>query len=87
MPNVKTSTELKYNYEEISTFCHDCAEPVFITHNDKVNLVVMSIENYVKLVGNDELYRLIKEGLDDVEADEVMPLSDAIYQIRKNRIK
>ena len=31
MPNIRSSAELRNQYNEISTFCHDYAEPVFIT--------------------------------------------------------
>ena len=33
MPNIRSSAELRNQYNEISTFCHDYAEPVFITKN------------------------------------------------------
>ena len=36
MPNIKSSTDLRNNYNEISTFCHESREPVFITKNGKV---------------------------------------------------
>ena len=36
MPNIRSSADLRNNYNEISTFCHDYAEPVFITKNGKV---------------------------------------------------
>ena len=31
MPKIRSSADLRNNYNEISTFCHDYAEPVFIT--------------------------------------------------------
>jgi len=33
MPNIKSSTDLRNNYNEISKFCHKNREPVFITKN------------------------------------------------------
>ena len=35
MPKIRSSADLRNNYNEISTFCHDYAEPVFITKNGK----------------------------------------------------
>ena len=33
MPAIKSSADLRNNYNEISTFCHNYPEPVFITKN------------------------------------------------------
>ena len=49
MPKIRSSADLRNNYNEISTFCHDYAEPVFITKNGKGDLAVMSIETYEAL--------------------------------------
>ena len=46
MPAIKSSADLRNNYNEISTFCHNYPEPVFITKNGKGDLAVMSIEAY-----------------------------------------
>ncbi len=46
MPTIKSSADLRNNYNEISTFCHTYPEPVFITKNGKGDLAVMSIEAY-----------------------------------------
>ena len=56
MPNIKSSADLRNNYNEISSYCHSSAEPVFITKNGKGDLAVMSIEAYEQLVGRFELY-------------------------------
>ena len=51
MPNIKSSTDLRNNYNEISTFCHENREPVYITKNGQGDLAVMSIETYEMLNG------------------------------------
>ena len=43
MPKIRSSADLRNNYNDISTFCHTYAEPVFITKNGKGDLAVMSI--------------------------------------------
>lgn len=85
MPTIKSSADLRNNYNEISNLCHTYAEPVFITKNGKGDLAVMSIEAYEKLVGRFELYSLIQEGLDDINSGSTRPLSEAMKDIRKNR--
>jgi len=50
MPTIRPSADLRNNYNEISTFCHEHSEPVFITKNGKGDLAVLSIETY-KVMG------------------------------------
>ena len=85
MPTIKSSAELRNNYNEISTFCHNYSEPVFITKNGKGDLAVMSIEAYEELTSRFELYGLLKYGLDDVTTGNTKPLSEAMSEIRSRR--
>ena len=85
MPSIRSSAALRNQYNEISTFCHEYDEPVFITKNGKGDLAVMSIEAYEKLMGRFELYGLLQEGLDDVAEGRTRPLSEAIGQLRRRR--
>ncbi len=85
MPTIKSSAELRNNYNEISTFCHNYSEPVFITKNGKGDLAVMSIETYEELISRFELYSLLKEGIDDVSTDNTKPFSEAISHIRSRQ--
>ncbi|MCD8039598.1 MAG: type II toxin-antitoxin system Phd/YefM family antitoxin [Lachnospiraceae bacterium] len=87
MPAIKSSADLRNNYNEISTFCHDYSEPVFITKNGKGDLAVMSIETYEKLTGRFELYGLIKEGMDDIALSNTRPFNEAMSDIRSRRTK
>lgn len=87
MPAIKSSAELRNNYNEISTFCHEYPEPVFITKNGKGDLAVMSIEAYEELAAKFELYSSIKVGLDDVATGNVRPLSNAMADIRARRAR
>lgn len=85
MPTIKSSAELRNNYSEISNFCHEYPEPVFITKNGKGDLAVMSIEAYENLAAKFELYSKIKEGLDDAVSGNVRPFSEAMADIRARR--
>lgn len=85
MPEIRSSAELRNRYNEISTFCHDYAEPVFVTKNGKGDLAVMSIEAYEALAGRLELYGLIQEGLEDAAEGKARPLADAMADIRSRR--
>jgi len=83
MPNIKSSTDLRNNYNEISTFCHESREPVFITKNGQGDLAVMSIDTYEMLNGKLELYRLLDEGRTAVKEGRKRPLTESISDIRK----
>lgn len=82
MPSIKSSTDLRNNYNEISAFCHQNQEPVFITKNGQGDLAVMSIETYEMLSGKIELYRLLDEGEEAVRQGRKRPLSEAMKDIR-----
>ena len=85
MPAIRSSADLRNHYNEISSFCHDYLEPVFITKNGKGDLAVMSIEAYEQLTGRFELYGLIQEGLEDAAADNTRLFSDAMADLRRRR--
>jgi PHD/YefM family antitoxin component YafN of YafNO toxin-antitoxin module len=67
MPVIKKRADLRNSYSEISDFCHKYREPVFITKNGEGDLAVMSIETYEEIASAHELYKLIQEGIDDIE--------------------
>ena len=48
MPTIKSSADLRNNYNEISTFCHNYPEPVFITKNGK-GLIFMQLTLWKKV--------------------------------------
>jgi len=83
MPEIRPSADLRNNYNEISSFCREHSEPVFITKNGKGDLAVLSIETYEKLCGKFELYRLLNEGLEAEKEGRVRPFKEAIDDIRK----
>ena len=83
MPNIKSSTDLRNNYNEISTFCHEHREPVFITKNGQGDLAIMSIETYEMLNGKLDLYRLLDEGRQAVKEGRKRPIEDVMRDIRQ----
>ena len=85
MPNIRSSADLRNNYNDISSYCHAYNEPVFITKNGKGDLAVMSIEAYEELTSRFELYSQIKEGMNDIASDNTRPFSEAMADIRSKR--
>lgn len=84
MPTIRPSADLRNKYHEISEFCHQYPEPVFITKNGQGDLAVMSIETYEMLTGKMELYNLLDEGLKVRDAGQVEPVNKVIADIRKS---
>ena len=83
MPIIKSSTDLRNKYNEISAICHENREPVFITKNGQGDLAVMSIDVYETLNGKLELYNLLDEGRAAVQKGRKRPLSHVLKDIRK----
>jgi prevent-host-death family protein len=83
MPNIKSSTDLRNNYNDISKFCNENREPVFITKNGQGDLAVMSIETFDMLNGKLELYRLLDEGRAAVREGRKRPMIDVMRDIRR----
>ena len=83
MPRIQSSTDLRNKYNEISTFCHENREPVFITKNGQGDLAVMSMETYEMLNGKLELYRLLDEGRAAAKAGKIRPYKDVFDDIER----
>jgi len=82
MPVIRPSADLRNSYNEISQFCHNYREPVFITRNGTGDLAVMSIETFELLSGRSQLYSAIDEGLNQLKQNKVKPMKEAIKKIR-----
>ncbi len=85
MPTIKSSADLRNDYNSISKFCHAYSEPVFITKNGKGDLAVLSIEAYEQLTSRYELYDLLKDGIKDINEGNTRSLSEAMSDIRSKR--
>ena len=85
MPTIKSSADLRNDYNGISKFCHAYSEPVFITKNGKGDLAVLSIEAYEQLTSRYELYDLLKDGIKDINEGNTRSLSEAMSDIRSKR--
>ena len=67
MPVIRPSSDLRNNYNEISTICHQTKSPVYITKNGVGDLAVMSIELYELLTDNYMLYKEIEKGINSLD--------------------
>jgi len=67
---IKSSTNLRNDYGELSSLAHESCEPIYITKNGEGDLVVMSIDAFQR---REELIRLRAR----LEAVEQVRLSGA----------
>jgi len=84
MPTIRPSSDLRNKYGEISEFCHEYNEPVYITKNGKGDLAVMSIEVYERIVGKFELRKLLMESEADIKAGRVSDLDESFNRIKES---
>lgn len=82
MPNIKSSTDLRNNYNEISSFCHETQEPLFITKNGRGDLVVMSIDLYNRFMAKYELYQLLEQSESNFKNDRTLTFEDSMSSLR-----
>lgn len=67
MMNIKPSAAIRKNYNEISELCKRSGEPVYLTKNGEVDLVVMDIEAFAR---RESMLRL-RENLVAVEEERL----------------
>ena len=67
MPNIRPSSDLRNNYNEISLMCHEADDAIYITKNGTGDLAVMSIEAYEALTEKLDLYRKIEKGFKEIK--------------------
>lgn len=83
MPTIKSSTDLRNNYNEISTFCHETKEPVFITKNGRGDLAVMSIDLFNKFMSKYELYRSLSQSEFDFNNNRTLSFEESMRNLRE----
>jgi PHD/YefM family antitoxin component YafN of YafNO toxin-antitoxin module len=83
MPAIRKSADLRNNYSEISEFCHNYREPIFITKNGQGDLAVMGIETYEEMNGRLELYQKILLGLSQIKNGETVPEEKIMKKIKQ----
>ena len=82
MPNIKSSTDLRNNYNEISSFCHETQEPLFITKNGRGDLAVMSIDLFNSFMAKYQLYQLLEQSESDFENDRTLTFEESMNSLR-----
>ena len=83
MPIIRPSSDLRNNYNEISTICHQTKRPVYITKNGAGDLAVMSIELYELLTDKYMLYKELEKGTKSLENGDVYSEEEIFEELEK----
>jgi prevent-host-death family protein len=83
MPVIRPSSDLRNNYNEISTICHQTKSPVYITKNGAGDLAVMSIELYEMLTDRLMLYKELQKGIDSLDRGEIISEEELYEELDK----
>ena len=65
MPKIVPSADLRNHYKEISEYCKEKMEPVYITVNGREDLAIVSIPYFERQNIKIELLKILIEGLAD----------------------
>lgn len=75
---IRPSTAIRNQYNEISRFCHESKQPVFITKNGEGDLVVQSLDAYNRREASLELREKLLEAEEQLAAGaQPVSLADA----------
>lgn len=83
MPIIKPSSDLRNNYNEISTICHKTNRPVYITKNGTGDLAIMSIELYELLTDKNVLYKELEKGINSLDKGDVISEEELYEELDK----
>ena len=82
MPQIIPIKELK-NTSEISDLCHKTDEPIYVTKNGYGDMVLMSMENYERMVRMAKIYEELEESERQVEAGQTMNAREHLASVRE----
>lgn len=84
---IRKSSDLRNTYNEISDYCHEHSQPVFLTKNGEGDLAVMSIDLYNNLTSQSWLYRELEKAEDDFKSGRTVSEEDAfsfLYDVKSS---
>jgi len=83
-PQIRPLSDLRVNIGEITEFVDSQQTPVILTKHGRGKYVFLSVEGYSELVARRDLYRLLDEGLDDIENGRTKEFDAAMQELRED---
>ena len=66
MPSIRPISDLRNKANDISEYCHNTREPIFITKNGIGDMVIMSVETYERQQALISLYTKLAEAEEEI---------------------
>ena len=82
MPRIISSSTLRNGYNEVSAWCRENDEPVFVTKNGAGDLAVMGVDAYERLMARFDLLKELAEGHRDVLEGRVHDAHEGTARLR-----
>ena len=83
LPDVRPVSDLRQNMAEIMESIDTDKRPVILTKHGRGKYILLSIEDYNRIVAIDDLYKAIDNGIADIEAGRVSDFREFAQQLRK----
>jgi len=87
VPDVRPVSDLRQNMAEITESIDTEKRPVILTKHGRGKYILLSIEEYNRIVAIGELYKAIDDGIAGIEAGQVSDFRKFAKQLRKEREK
>ena len=84
LPNVRPISDLRQNMAEITKSIDTENRPVILTKHGRGKYILLSIEEYNRIVASSELYKAIDEGVADVESGRISDFREFAKQLRED---
>ena len=83
VPDVRPVSDLRQNMAEITESIDTDKRPVILTKHGRGKYILLSIEEYNRIVAISELYKAIDDGIADIEAGRVSDFREFAKQPRE----
>ena len=84
MPSIRPISELRNSADEISDFCRQTREPVYITRNGSGDMVILSMEEYERQQALIDLYGKLavaeQEIAEGTEGEDFLTLAKSLRE-------
>lgn len=84
LPDVRPVSDLRQNMSEIMESIDAEKRPVILTKHGRGKYVLLSIEDYNRITAIAELYKMIDDGIADIEAGRVSDFQEFAKQLRED---